>query len=407
MATDRNSLLRSESSDAISVRLPSWLCSPECKKFSIGIFIAGVVTYLSGGAYSAAKGCSFAISWKSVPKDCHKPAPSASPSPSPSPSAVASCEPPGMTNPIYIHHPKVPSTASLCGITITGNGTNYLVQPSDAQGCIFSFKHLTGTAEALTEALCGQTVNITKSPFGGFATVVQIDNPQCSTESLLISGGDAERRLLHKTRHESSRVSHEASLAHPAVLAMAQHAAGKAIAVAAEKVRPGSGPMAETVTSMATGAVRTAITGDLVPLAQAALTLVNTRATGRKSRLAVAGAGAALQAVTGNVPGAVITLAATGTQEAASSQTTRNAINATSVAALLYFAAGTSAPVATVVAVVNFSISQAAEAIKPPVFAVKASSAKAPLAPEPPKTPETWPQWGARMASSVSGYLPR
>lgn len=150
--------------------------------------------------------------------------------------------------------------------------------------------------------------------------------------------------------------------------------------------------MAETVTSMATGVVRTAITGDFVPLAQAALTVISTRATGQKSRLAVAGAGAVLQAITGNVPGAMITFAASGAHEAASSQTTRDAINATSLTTLLVLATGTSVPAAALFAVVHFGISYASNL----TTTDPTPSAKAPPAPATPEK-ESWLQWGKRM----------
>ena len=304
------------------------------------------------------------------------------------------CSLPGITNPVYAHRPQIGQTVPLTGVTVTGNSSYHLTQDF-TEGCQFppGFGYV-GPAAELTAYLQGKSINVTKSPFACFISVVQTTNPTCETTGLVASGGDAERRRLHETRKESSTISHEASLTHPAVLAVAQHAAGTAIAVAAEKVRPGSGPMAETVTNMAAGVVSTAITGDLVPLAQTALILVNTRATERKRRLAIVSASAALQAANGNLPGAVVLLAITSINEATSSQTARNAANATGIACLL-LTAGTSAPVAAIVSVVNFGMSQAAEAIKPTVYAAEATSAKAPSVPAVPK--ESWLQWGKRM----------
>jgi len=385
---------------------PKWYGSRECWTFTAGVsVISGIVIYVIGGVISAAQHCSFSPSWKGVIDGCSTPTPSphpsaspsppASHSPSPSPSAVASCNPPGVVNPIYIHRPEVPSTASLCGITITGNGTNYLVQPSDAQGCIFSFKHLTGTAEALTEALCGQTVNITKSPFGGFATVVQIDNPQCSTESLLISGGDSE--VLAQNNPVLQLLLTEGT------------------AIFAEAVKPGSGPYVAALAGAAiTLAYDPSLSGAAMVAAQTVGPLTSKLSkqagcTQTTSHHIAAYSAALMQAglmymaspdATAMAPIAAQLCKDLSASRFSTPQAERRAthlLDSGVLAVTLCATGATGAPAALLVAGCVWLVRVGREECLNTEVATDSTTAKAPPAPVRPKTPESWLEWSKRM----------
>ena len=388
MATDASPLLLG------SRTWPAWCNSRECWKFTGGaasILITGV--YLIGDFASWAKQCGFVPglgSWVTFARGCGDPNPSGSPSPSPSASPSTPPEPPNHCDTLGVLPGPVVYTTVGSAVTnphaaLTYDNTSatismrYAGQFGPGESGFASFQ---GTPAQCSIYLQKVTMTLTQPGRSAtFFTQVSTNGGRCE-----ITGAFA----IVETGDTLSSSSKAGMVPGPAIMALIQHATSRIIASVAETTAPGSGPMAQTAASMAIGMTSAAVTGDLVPLVQAALTLLATQATDRPGRLTTACASSALQLVAGNVPGAMITIAATGAHEATSSQTARDAINAVSVSALLYCAAGTSLPAAAMVAIVHFGISQASK-----VTAAEPTT-KAPPAPSTSKQ-ETWLQWGQRM----------